>query len=190
MGIDLIEWTYDPLQALQRPPQLRQARRRRRGVRREHLRRIEQPAAPRNADRSLRRGVAPADAARRASSAAWRPAAVRDSRCAARPSSILAPGRAVVAPGPADLTSTRGGARRDPRRFLGNAGARRGARAGVAHVDARDLPDLLRAWAIERWISSWRGRRDGGSICCRESSDRGQVPRVLGPGSRLRRCGR
>ena len=59
MGIDLIEWTYDPLQAAQRPPELRQARHRRRGVRGEHLRGIEQPAAPRNADRSSRGRVAP-----------------------------------------------------------------------------------------------------------------------------------
>ena len=28
MGIDLIEWTYDPLQALERPFELREARRR------------------------------------------------------------------------------------------------------------------------------------------------------------------
>ncbi len=50
----------------QRSPQLRQARRRRRGVRREHLRRVEQPAAPRHADGSLRRRVAASRAARRA----------------------------------------------------------------------------------------------------------------------------
>jgi hypothetical protein len=36
----------------ERPPQLRQARRRRRGVRREHLRHVEQPAAPGQPDRS------------------------------------------------------------------------------------------------------------------------------------------
>ncbi len=66
MGLDLIEWTYDPLQAAQRSPQFLQARHRGRGVRREHLRRVDERAAPRHADRSLRRGVEAARAARRA----------------------------------------------------------------------------------------------------------------------------
>ena len=66
MGIDLIEWTYDPLQALN--AHLNFARL---GVvveeyRGEHLRRVEQPAASRNADRSVRGRVALARAARRA----------------------------------------------------------------------------------------------------------------------------
>ena len=70
----------------ERPLQLRQARRGRRGVRGERLRRVEQPAAPRRADRPVRRGVADRDAARRAPDCR-RPAmpAMRDSRVLAAP---------------------------------------------------------------------------------------------------------
>ena len=60
MGLDLIEWTYDPLQAMNAHLNFAKSGRRRRRVRGEHLRHVEQSAARRHADRSLRGGVAPA----------------------------------------------------------------------------------------------------------------------------------
>ena len=57
MGLDLIEWTYDPLQAMNAHLNFAKlgvvAR-----IRREHLRRLDQPAAPRQSDRPVRRRVA------------------------------------------------------------------------------------------------------------------------------------
>ena len=58
MGIDLIEWTYDPLQALNAHLNFAKLGVVVERVRGEHLRRIEQSAAPRHADRPVRRAVA------------------------------------------------------------------------------------------------------------------------------------
>ena len=66
MGLDVIEWTFDPLQALNAHLNIDAAGRGRRGVRREHLRRVQQPAAPGIADRSFGRALEAVGAARRA----------------------------------------------------------------------------------------------------------------------------
>ncbi len=65
MGMDLIEWTYDPLQALNAHLNFSKL-----GIvveeyRGEHLRDVQQPVACGHTDRPLRGGMAPARAARR-----------------------------------------------------------------------------------------------------------------------------
>ena len=125
MGIDLDRVDLRSPAGGQRPPQLRQARRRRRGVRREHLRGIEQPAAQRHADRSLRGRVAPPRAARRAPDRGdrWlRPCATAAVSGAPVVNPSL-PGEPWLRPGPADLSlDERRLLVEDPGRLLGDAG--------------------------------------------------------------------
>ena len=54
-GYDLIEWTFDPMQAMNAHFNFAKLGVRGRGVRGERLRRIDQHAAPRDADRSAGR---------------------------------------------------------------------------------------------------------------------------------------
>ena len=175
MGIDLVEWTYDPLQALNAHLNFTKLGRRGRGIRGEHLRRVEQPAAQRIADRSFRRGVEADRAARRAADRA--PAA--SASCATRRSrrrrwSIRRsrPAR-WLAPGPADLVARRAPpAGRDPGRLSPSMQlAESVAGARVAHGDARDLSALLRARLSGRRFFPVAGRRDGATICWRVVTD-------------------
>ena len=145
MGIDLDRVDLRSAAGAQRAPQLRQARRRRRGVRGEHLRRVEQPAAPRSpTDRFVAewRLTAPhverrIAARRRSASCAtrrWRPR--RWSTRRSRPAHWLAPGAADCrCDAPRLLVEI-------PVGYAEMQVAESGARARVADGHARDLPAL------------------------------------------------
>ena len=135
MGLDLIEWTYDPLQAMNAPPQLRQARRHRRGVHREHLRHVEQPAAPGEPDGSVRGGVVDSEAARRAAAGRRRSADAADERGRRR------------AEDQSDGASRRV-ARIGRRRPVDRRAADAGGNSDGVHQMLAGAPELALAWRI------------------------------------------
>ena len=133
-----IEWTYDPLQALNAHLNFSAAGRGRRGVRGEHLRRLEQPAAPRLADRSVRRRVAARGAAR--------PAPHHRRRAWARPRC----GSVGAAPLVNPVACGRGAARTRARRPLARRarGCSSRFRSASARLQRED-PPLALDWRLE-----------------------------------------